>query len=146
LDRLRVTLKIEVLDRKFKHFLNNPDIADLALRQNLDLYNDSQVEKLIRRTAERLEVGSSAIAKALADITNQLELYRLLQLEINAVSTKPIRKMLTPDETEAAQLFLSAPNLMQRTSEAIGKSGVIGEELKRLLMYIIFTSRKLAHP
>jgi hypothetical protein len=146
LDRLRVTLKIEVLDRKFKHYLNNPDIADLALRQNLDLYNDSQVEKLIRRTAERLEVGSSAIAKALADITNQLELYRLLQLEINAVSTKPIRKMLTPDETEAAQLFLSAPNLMQRTSDSIGKSGVIGEELNRLLMYIIFTSRKLAHP
>jgi hypothetical protein len=54
--------------------------------------------------------------------------------------------MLTPDENEAAQLFLSAPNLMQRTSEAIGKSGIIGEELNRLLMYIIFTSRKLIHP
>jgi hypothetical protein len=146
LDRLRVTLKIEVVDRKFKHYLNNPDIADLALRQNLDLYNDSQVEKLIRRTAERLEVGSSAIAKALADITNQLELYRLLQLEINAVSTKPIRKMLTPDETEAAQLFLSSPNLMQRTSEAIGESGLVGEQNNALLMYIIFTTRKREHP
>jgi hypothetical protein len=146
LDRLRVTLKIEVLDRKFKHYLNNPDIADLALRQNLDLYNDSQVEKLIRRTAERLEVGSSAIAKALADITNQLELYRLLQLEINAVSTKPIRKMLTPDETEAAQLFLSSPNLMQRTSDAIKESGLVGEQNNALLMYIIFTTRKREHP
>ena len=35
---------------------------------------------------------------------------------------------------------------MQRTGEAIGKSGVIGEENNRLLMYIIFTSRKLNHP
>lgn len=33
LDRLRVTLKIEVANRKFKHYLNNPDIADLALQR-----------------------------------------------------------------------------------------------------------------
>ena len=81
LDRLRVTLKIEVRDRKFKQFLNNPDIADLALRQNLDLYNDTQIEKLIRKAADRLEIGSSAIAKAIADITSQLEVYRLEQIE-----------------------------------------------------------------
>jgi len=46
----------------------------------------------------------------------------------------------------AAQAFLSEPNLLQRTNEAIGKSGVIGEELNRLLMYLIFTSRKREHP
>lgn len=146
LDRLRVTLKIEVLDRKFKHCLNNPDIADLALRQNLDLYNDTQTEKLIRKTAERLEVGSSAIAKAIADITNQLEVYRLQQIEANANKTTPLRKPLTEQEATEAKNFLSAAGLMQRTSEIIGKSGVIGEENNRLLMYIIYTSRKLNHP
>jgi hypothetical protein len=44
LDRMRVTLKIELLDSP------RP-----ALRHNLDLYNDTQTEKLIRKTAERLE-------------------------------------------------------------------------------------------
>jgi hypothetical protein len=146
LDRLRVTLKIEVLDRKFKHYLNNPDIADLALRQNLDLYNDTQVEKLIRRTAERLEVGSTAIAKAIADITNQLEVYRLKQIEANTLQTNALKKILSPEERQAAEAFLKEPNLIQRTCEYIGKSGVIGEELNRILMYIIFTSRKLNHP
>jgi hypothetical protein len=146
LDRLRVTLKIEVANRKFKHYLNNPDIADLALRQNLDLYNDTQVEKLIRRTAERLEVGSTAIAKAIADITNQLEVYRLQQIEANTHQTAALKKLLTQEETEAAKNFLSETNLIQRTTEYIGKSGVIGEELNRILMYIIFTSRKLSHP
>lgn len=34
LDRLRVTIKIEVINRKFQHYLNNPDIAALAIRQN----------------------------------------------------------------------------------------------------------------
>lgn len=145
LDRMRVTLKIEVANRKFKHYLNNPDIADLALRQNLDLYNDTQAEKLIRKTAERLEVGSSQLAKALDDITNQLEEYRLQQLE--TLSKKhEIKKTLTEEERKQAEEFLRADNLMQRTNEAIGQSGMIGEEHNRILMYLIFTSRKREHP
>lgn len=43
LDRLRVTIKIEVINRRFQHYLNNPDIAALATRQNLDLYSITQV-------------------------------------------------------------------------------------------------------
>jgi len=146
LDRLRVTLKTEVLDRKFKHYLNNPDIADLALRQNLDLYNDTQTEKLIRKTADRLEVGSTTIAKSIADITNQLEIYRLQQIEQSATTTKIKTKLLTEEERQSATTFLSSPELMQRTSEAIKQSGVIGEENNALLMYTIFTSRKREHP
>jgi uncharacterized membrane protein len=38
------------------------------------------------------------------------------------------------------------PELMQRTNEIIGKAGVIGEQYNRLLMYIIFTSRKRESP
>ena len=146
LDRMRVTLKIEVANRKFIHYLNNPDIADLALRQNLDLYNDTQVEKLMRKTAERLEVGSSQIAKALNDITEQLEVYRLQQIEKQNSRAKETRKPLTEAERKAAEEFLRGENLMQRTNEAIGKSGMIGEEQNRLLMYLIFTSRKREHP
>ena len=145
LDRLRVTIKIEVVNRKFTHYLNNPDIADLALRQNLDLYNDTQVEKLIRKTAERLEVGSSTVSKAIADITNQLESYRLLELE-KKQQTIVTTKILSEQEKEEAITFLKTKDLLQLTNDYIGKAGVIGEELNRLLMYIIFTSRKLKNP
>ncbi len=65
LDRLRVTIKVEVINRKFQHYLNNPDIAALAIRQNLDLYSIIQVEKLARLIAERLEVGVTAVSKDL---------------------------------------------------------------------------------
>lgn len=147
LDRLRVTMRIEVLNRKFEHYVGNPDIANLPVRHNLDLYNDVQVEKLIRKTAERLEVGVSPLTKAIADITSQLERYRLQQLEQqqNSQSAKQ-HKILSPAERETAIHFLQQPNLMQRTGEAIGKSGVIGEEANRLLMYVIFTSRKRENP
>src|SRR5258708_25451131 len=51
LDRLRVTIRIEVINRKFEHYMNNTDLAALPLNHNLDLYNDVQVEKLIRKAA-----------------------------------------------------------------------------------------------
>ncbi|MET3878871.1 hypothetical protein [Chitinophaga sp. OAE865] len=81
IDRMRVTLKVEVLNRKFNHYLDHPDIANLAIRQNLDLYNHHQVEKLSRLIADRLEVGSSPVVQALGEITDQLEDYRLQQIE-----------------------------------------------------------------
>jgi hypothetical protein len=146
LDRLRVTMKIEVINRKYEHYLNNPDIANLAIRHNLDLYNDVQVEKLIRKTAERLEVGSTELTKAVAEITSQLELYRLQELEAKQTEKETKKKILTPQEREAAEQFLEQENLMQVTNDCIGKSGVIGEHYNRLLMYIIFTSRKRENP
>lgn len=56
LDRMRVTIKISKQDKR----------STLSIRHNLDLYNDSQVEKLIRKTAEKLEVGTIPISKAIA--------------------------------------------------------------------------------
>lgn len=131
LDRLRVTLKLQV--------------EHLAIRHNLDLYNDTQVEKLIRKVAEKLEVGTSVIAAALTDLTDLLEQYRLEERE-RQISSQDQRKFLSPEEIKEAQLYLSAPNLMERTKEDIGKAGVIGEQDNRVLMYLIFTSRKRENP
>ncbi len=131
LDRMRVTLKVKV--------------EHLSLRHNLDLYNDNQTEKLIRKIAERLEIGTSVAAAALTDLTDCLEQYRLEEIEKQSIGQDK-RKMLDPKETKTAQDYLKAPNLMTRTMEDIGRSGVIGEELNRLLMYIIFTSRKRDNP
>lgn len=146
LDRMRVTLKVEVHNRKFQHYLNNPELAALALRHNLDLYNDVQVEKLIRKVAERLEVGSSMVAKTLADLTTQLENFRLEQIEQQAKKKADKRKVLTEAEVRAAQAFLEAENLIEKTTRLIGESGVVGEEKNRLLLYLIFTSRKMTRP
>ena len=134
LDRMRVTIKLELLESP------RP-----PLRHNLDLYNDNQLEKLIRKTAERLEIGTSLIAASLSELTEQLEKYRLEQIK-NKTPELPQKKILTAKQVRAAQAFLKEPNLLQRTNELIGKSGMIGEETNRLLMYLIFTSRKLRQP
>lgn len=134
LDRLRVTLKAQLKDSP------RPPV-----RHNLDLYNDNQLEKLIRRIAERLEIGTTVAAASLAELTEQLEAHRLAQIK-NTKPEGPEKKQLTEEEVRAARAFLEAPELLQHTNQLIGESGVIGEETNRLIMYLVFTSRKREQP
>lgn len=133
LDRLRVTLK-----------LHNPQTPLIAVRHNLDLYNDTQVEKLIRKTAAKLEIGHSVIEACINELIEELEKYRLEQLE-NQHIEKEI-KPLTAEERKESLELLESENLLEKTNELIGQSGMIGEEVNRLIMYLIFTSRKRNHP
>ena len=102
LDRMRTTLKVQV--------------EHLSLRHNLDLYNDTQVEKLVRKVAEKLEIGTSVITAALTDLTDLLEQYRLDEIERTAsAGNQNQKRVLTEEEQQQAKLYLSAPNLMDRT-------------------------------
>jgi hypothetical protein len=134
LDRMRSTLKIE---------LKNSSVP--PVRHNLDLYNDNQLEKLIRKTAEKLEIGTSVISASLAELTEQLEAYRIEQIK-NKEPEMPQKPILTTEQRKEAEEFLKSKKLMQQTNKMIAKSGMIGEESNRLLMYLIFTSRKLNQP
>lgn len=145
LDRMRVTLKIEVTNRQYPEFMNNQELAGIALRANVDLYHDVQTEKLIRRTAERLEIGTTQLYKGLAQLTEQLESYRLQLIE-KEKDNKPKPKQLTEAEREEAITFLKTENLSLGTNELLGKSGIVGEELNRLIMWYVYTSRKLSRP
>ena len=134
LDRMRATLKVE---------LKNSSVP--PVRHNLDLYNDTQAEKLIRRAAEKLETGTSVLSASLAELTEGLEEYRLKQLKENQPQPYEPPKLST-EERKEAESFLKGPKLLERTNGLIGKSGVVGEESNRLLMFLIFTSRKQPQP
>ncbi len=134
LEALRVTLGIQKIGK------------EQVLRQNIDLYNDTSIEKLTRKVAERLEIGTTIVRRDLDQLTNELENYRLQEVENqNKLYEKQV-KVLTENEIKQATTFLSNQNLIENTQELIGKSGVIGEEVNRLLMYLIFTSRKTNNP
>ena len=134
LESLRITLSIQ----KLKH--------DNVLRHTLDLYNDNQVEKFVRKVAERLEIGTSVVRKTLQEVTKELENYRFLLIQQYEEAHKPHYKELSVTEEREAIKFLKRKNLLLKTNELIGKAGVIGEQTNRLLMYLIFTSRKTNNP
>ena len=135
LDRMRVTLKIQ-----------EQDSSRPPVRHNLDLYNDNQLEKFIRKVAEKLEIGTSIIAASLSELIEELEKYRLQEIKAKEENLKPKIKQLNLAEIQEAETFLKSKDLLNKTNELIGRSGVIGEEINRLLMYIIFTSRQREQP
>lgn len=135
LDRLRVTLKVEINQSPRPPF-----------RHTVDLYNDTQLEKFIRKGAEKLELGTTIIAASLSGLTEKLEQYRLEQIKQTTENNKPKKKPLTQAQREAAEKYLQQVNLLEQTKNDIGKSGVVGEEGNRLLMYLIYTFRKSTTP
>lgn len=134
LDRMRVTLKVNRTDNPFH-----------ALRHNIDLYNSTAVEKLVRRLAEFLEVGTGVLRRGLQELIDLLERYRLEQVD-KEDNTKDPGYVLSKEEHRQAMRILQSKKLMEQTNVLIGSAGVIGEETNRLLMYLIFTSRKMENP
>ena len=63
-----------------------------------------------------------------------MERYRLQQHEARQQASVVPAKTLTETERQQAIAFLQAPGLLERTNELIGQSGIVGEELNRLIM------------
>lgn len=136
IDRLRITIKI-----------SRRDTGDPlhSIRHTLDLYHSDYLEKFINKASDQLETGTNVLRRALADLTGQIEAYRLSKIE-SMKEQKPQFRQLTDERKDRAIRYLKSPNLLQRTNEDIGKTGVVGEEINRLLMYLVFTSRIRQQP
>lgn len=81
----------------------------------------------------------------MAELIDAIEKYRMSKIE-SRKEKRPQERKLTESRTKRAIQYLSSQNLMQRTGEDIGKTGMIGEENNRLLMYLVFTSRLREQP
>lgn len=136
LDRLRITVKI-----------SRTDTGDPlhSIRHTLDLYHSDYLEKFINKACEQLETGTNVLKRAIAELTEQIEQYRLSKIE-SLKELKPKQRQLTEQRQRKAINYLKAPRLMERTNSDIGKTGMIGEENNRLLMYLVFTSRLRDQP
>jgi DNA primase len=136
LDRLRITIKI-----------NRTDTGDPlhSIRHTLDLYHSDYLEKFINKASDQLETGTNVLRCALAELTEQVETYRLSKIE-SLKEQRPGQRVLTEQRQRRAKGYLGAPRLMQHTGEDIGRTGVVGEEINRLLMYLVFTSRLREQP
>lgn len=130
LDRMRVTLKIE---------LNGSSRP--AVRHNLDLYNDTQLEKFTRKVAEKHEIGTSVIAASFSELTEELEKYRLAEIKKQTEEAQQA-KTLSEQEQKAAKDHLQIPNLLEQTLSDLQATGIQGEPENTLILWQAMTSRK----
>ena len=134
LDRMRVTIKVEI-----------PESPRPPVRHNLDLYNDNQLGKLVRVIAARLEVGMSVTEASLAELIEELEAWRMAEIQKQGEEEVTIAP-LSEEQENAARARLTTPGLLSWTSERLGESGIIGEEKNRMILYVAMTSRLLESP
>lgn len=139
LDRLRITLKITARSQEPKANSQN------SVRNNIDLYNIDQIDRFVSKASEKLEIGTSVLNRSISELTDKLEGYRMSKIESLKLQ-RPQKRILTEQRKRKLIKYLSEPKLLERTNRDIGKSGIIGEENNRLLMYLIFTSRLRENP
>jgi DNA primase len=134
LDRMRVSLKIMARDK-----------AMLPVWHSLDLYNHSGREQAINSLAESFELGTRTITHALAELTSELENYRLQRIEALQPKQELLPEMSTAQK-QAAINELRKPNLLQRTQQLIALSGIVGESTNSLIAYLVYSTRKQPVP
>jgi predicted DNA-binding protein len=98
LHSMRGTLKVD-----FKTFP--------SIRHGLDLYNETQTEKLIKNIAERFTLSTTYIHKAIGNLINKVEDYRLQQIDSNKLKSTTNKPTLSKEEEQAAIQFLKTDNL-----------------------------------
>lgn len=134
LDRMKVTLKVVHKDKMI-----------LPVWHSVDLYNHGQREQAIDSIATSFEYPVTATAQTMAQLTSALEQWRLQKIE----SLQPRleqKELMTTAERQAAINELKKPNLLQRTSQLIAQSGIVGEATNSLIAYLVYCTRKQHTP
>jgi DNA primase/energy-coupling factor transporter ATP-binding protein EcfA2 len=112
-------------------------------RAKTELYEYKQTNAVSQKASKILEVEESQIEKDLSRLTTLLEQYRTNYQESKTdQSNQPQIKV--PEATIPKCLeLLKAKDYFQKLGELIGKTGVIGENESRLLLYVIASTYKM---
>ena len=112
-------------------------------RSKVELYEHKQTTAVSQKAAKILELEESQIEKELNRLTTLLEQYRENYQESKTdQSSQPQIKV--PEATIPKCLeLLKSKDYFQKLNELIGKTGVIGENESRMLLYVIASTYKM---
>ena len=135
ISRLKVTLIV----------YNKAQLHLSPSRNQIDLYNDDQIEKLVRKISEKIQVAIDPIRIALDKITRGLEQHRLTYQGKSATQKKQryaLRDISLQEQKQAKQL-LENKSLKKQLTQLLGQTGIIGEENNALFLFTILLSHKM---
>jgi DNA primase len=130
LDRLVISLHIIHLETRKKS------------RVRLDLYEDKQVEKIVRESSEKLELRADLLEQDLNYLADLLDEYREQEIKEKEEKEQEKHYIIPEIEKEEAFKLLKSDDLIQKINELIGQSGVIGEQGNRVFLFCIAVSHK----
>lgn len=130
---MKVTLAIHHGVQEFKFY-----------RNRIELFSFDEVQKEAIKAGGRIGVANSIIESELNYLSDLLEKYRKERGKSkNKIQVKP---QVSESTIAEAKAFFSQKGLFQAIDKLIQEVGVVGEESKRLLVFAIATSYKMANP
>lgn len=114
------------------------------MRTTLDLYNDSQADKLIRSICDKWELKLLEVSKTVHTFITELESYKLHQINYPQLKDQPFE--LTGEEQQAAVKYLSDKNLITRLKDDFHKIGILGEDENALILFLAMASHRFENP
>ena len=113
-------------------------------RNTIDLYHDDAVEKLVRKIAEKLQIGTSVVRNALDKITRGLETHRLdKQNELPQQKLRYKLRDISQDQQRKTVALLQSKDLIEALTKKLQATGIIGEEKNALFLFTILLSHKM---
>lgn len=100
--------------------------------------------KVRLRIAEQIHCKFGVTTEEVED--QFLRIIRRLQKEKDKDQDKERKVELTKEQKKAAEKFLYNPDLVKELLRDLTTMGLVGEEMNKLLLYLIMTSRKIADP
>jgi hypothetical protein len=114
------------------------------MRYTLDLYNDSQADKLIRTLYDKWDVMLLEVSKSVHAFICQLESYKLDRLRYPKGNEQEFE--MSEEEEQAAKKYLSHKNLIANLQNDLQQIGILGEDENALTLCLAMASHKSNHP
>ncbi|GHU64923.1 hypothetical protein FACS1894123_10390 [Bacteroidia bacterium] len=115
------------------------------MRSTLDLYNDNQVDKLIRSLCDKYGVTLVEVSKSIHACICQLESYKLERLRYPQGEREKAFEMSGEEEQEAKK-YLSSKNLIANLQNDLAQIGILGEEENALTLFLAMSSHASETP
>jgi len=115
------------------------------MRSTLDLYNDNQVDKLIRTLCDKWGVTLVESSKSIHALICQLETYKLERLRYPQGDKDKAFEM-SEEEEQAAKKYLSDKNLIANLQKDLEQIGILGEEENALTLFLAMSSHASETP
>lgn len=115
------------------------------LRSTLDLYNDTQTDKLIRTLCDKWGVTLMEVSKTVHSFISQLESYKLERLRYPQGEREKAFEM-SEEEQQTAIKYLKNKNLTANLQTDLQQIGILGEDENALTLFLAMASHKSENP
>jgi hypothetical protein len=114
-------------------------------RTTLDLYNDSQTDKLIRTLCDKYGVTLLDVSKSVHAFICQLEAYKLEHLQYPQGDREKAFEMNETEQQEARK-YLTGKNVITNLKRDLEQIGILGEDDNALTLFLAMASHKSETP